>query len=152
MSPFASLTSIPWMFNSSKEGVLDKNPLTKFFDLLNNYLVLFVISFVILLPVLIAVLDIILLYKTVFKKRYSKRINYMFIFLQVFNYRKFILLPIFYSFGIILGIILVIVCFNKTRIILLNILNHLQKDFVIFFIHFSTFLWNIIEQRRIFII
>lgn len=91
MSPFASLTSIPWMFNSFKEGVLDKNPLTKFFDLLNNYLVLFVISFVILLPVLpvlpvlIAVLDIILLYKTVFKKRYSKRINYMFIFLQVID-------------------------------------------------------------------
>lgn len=127
MSPFASLTSIPWMFNSFKEGVLDKNPLTKFFDLLNNYLVLFVISFVmlllILLPVLIAVLDIILLYKTVFKKDIPKELTICSYFFKCSIVVLVIVLDIVLVIvlNIILVIILVVVCFNKTRIILLNV-------------------------------
>lgn len=56
ISPSASLTSTPYIFKSFKEDCLEKNPLTKSFDLLNNYLVLFAIVSVIL--------DIILLYKT----------------------------------------------------------------------------------------
>ena len=59
ISPSASLTSTPCIFKSFKEDYLEKNPLTKSFDLLNNYLVLFAIVFVIL--------DIILLYKTSLK-------------------------------------------------------------------------------------
>ena len=71
MPPSASLTSTPWIFKSFRVGaaegyLAEKNPLTKSFDLLNNYLVLFIMVSVVVLDI---VFDIILLYKTNFLKK-----------------------------------------------------------------------------------
>ncbi len=41
---------------------------------------------------------------------------------------------------------------NKPWIVFVNIWNHLRKYFVIFFIHLTTLLWDVIKQRRIFVI
>lgn len=140
ISPSASLTSMPWMFNSfGSDNLLEKNPLTKSFDLLRSYLVLSVM----------VLIDIILLYKTTSasKMPLSSRSE------RLWRPRANVVgsKPVRACSMDGLGS-LFISCFNKPRIVFMNIWNHLRKYFVIFFIHLTTLLWDVIKQRRIFVI